>query len=172
MAVAVERDVRVGHRERAPDSGRGQRRLRRQVLVLYVRGRDGAATLLEAARLVHTAVIELTVVTFAPQETGPPRCAAYTGAYNRAVRAEARAELEEARRLLGGAGAGERAHYGVLVEGRDRPLDEWAPARGFELVLLPGRRLGLRRRRRTIRRLRRAAGVEVRVISPSRLSGR
>ena len=123
--------------------------------------------MLEAARLLQAAVIELTVVTLAPQDTGSPRCLAYTAAYNRAVRAEAGAELEQARRLLGE--AGELAHYGVLVEGRDRPLEEWAPARGFELVLLPGRRLGLGRRRRTIRRLRQAAGVEVRVISPSRL---
>jgi hypothetical protein len=135
---------------------------KRQVLVIYQRGRGGAAALAEGARLVASSAAVLTVVTLAPQDNNPG-CTVYADAYNAGVRDQACAELGEARRLLGT--VGENARYERLVEGRDPPLGKWVAARSFDLVLLPGRRLPYGPRHATARRLRRSGDYEVRVVA-------
>jgi hypothetical protein len=134
----------------------------RSVLVVYQRGRGGAAALTEGAGLLASSAAMLTVVTFAPQDIHPG-CTVYADPYNAAVREQARIELEEARRLLGVLGA--EAHYERLVEGRDPPLGEWVAFNGFDLVLLPARRLASGPAHATARWLRRSGNCEVRVLA-------
>jgi len=133
------------------------------VLVVYQRGRGGTAALAEGARSAQDRVVALTVLALAPQDTDPAVCGVYTEAFNEGVRAEALGELTEARRLLGPAGAG--ARYVLLLDGRDPPLESWAAAERFGLLLLARRGpFGLRSRRRAAR-LRERTGAEVRLLA-------
>jgi hypothetical protein len=133
----------------------------RRVIVLYERCRSGAATLREAAELAGPDG-EVAVVTLAPQarRTGCVRCGG-VGPYNRAIREEAHLELGEAREILGS--AADRATFKVLIERRDPPLTTWVSEQGFDVVLLPGRRLTLGGNP-IARKLRRTSGPEIRVV--------
>jgi hypothetical protein len=140
-----------------------------RVLVLYEAGRSGAAALARAARLIRERQVEVTMATVAPRDTSRPRCVLYTGALNDGVRAQATAELFEARRLLGS--AGEHARYELLVDDRDHALEAWVAAGGFDLVLLPARRWRPGPGHPAARRLRRCCDAEVLVIRASLRSG-
>jgi hypothetical protein len=131
------------------------------VLVLYERCRSGAAALREAVELTSGGG-ELTVVTLAPQAR-PSRCCggSQAGPYNCAIREEAALELREAHETLGP--AAERAAFKLLIERRDPPLAAWAHEQGFDLVLLPARRL-TRGGNRAARRLRSSGAAEIRVV--------
>ena len=134
---------------------------RRRVLVLYERCRTATAALREAAELAGPDGA-VAVVTLAPQarRAGCIRCGA-VGPYNRAIREEAQLELREAREILGS--AAERATFKVLIERRDPSLLTWVAERGFDLVLVPARRLTLGGNP-SARKLRRMSGAEIRVV--------
>jgi len=134
-----------------------------RVLVVFESCRTGTAALREAAELAN-AGSELSVVTLAPL-ANPRQCCRGGGAagpYNCAMRDEAEAELREARQLLGTVAG--RATFTVLVGCPEPPLGAWVSEHGFDLVLLPTRRLTLGGGR-VARRLRKATTAEVRLIS-------
>jgi hypothetical protein len=133
--------------------------------VLYERCPNGTAALREAGELAASDG-EVAVLTLAPQARsgGCLRCGA-VGPFNRAVREEAVLELHEAREILGS--AADRATFKVLVERRDPPLTEWVAGGGFDLVLLPARRLTLGGHS-AVRKLRRSSAAEIRVIGEQR----
>jgi hypothetical protein len=136
----------------------------RRIVALYECGRSGPAALAQAAALFTDSAFELTVVALAPQDTDPSCCSAYVEAYNRGVRADAAAELREAKRLLGR--HRDRARFELLVEGTDPPLEAWVAAGGVDLVLLPARRALSRSPHHPLeRRLRQSTDAEVRVVS-------
>jgi hypothetical protein len=136
----------------------------RRVLVLYERCPSATAALREAVELTSTGG-ELAVVTLAAQADRARGCGPGPGAYNRAMREEADLELREAREILGP--AAERAAFEVLVERRDPPLAAWVAQQGFDLVLLPDRRL-TRGGNRAAHKLRRSGAAEIRVVRPER----
>jgi Universal stress protein family len=117
----------------------GDRGAPARVAAVFERSDAGRAALREAAELAN-AGRELTVVTLAPQAR-PPRWgrAGGEGPYNIAVRQEAELELKEAREILGSVAA--RATFTVLAGCPQPPLASWVAEHGFELVLLPHRRL-------------------------------
>ncbi len=133
-------------------------------------GRSGLAALAEAIAEAATPgqKTELTVVAIVPQAAGPRCCGVSVTAYNRAVRDDAAAELDEAAQLLGR--DAEDTTFVLLLEGRDPPLREWVVHRGFDLVLLPARRRAQRAPGHpAMRRLRHLANVEVRIVkAPTR----
>ena len=133
-----------------------------RVLVVFESGRRGAAALRVGAELAEVGR-ELSVVTLAPQAK-PLRCCGGGGAgpYNCAVRAQADAELHEARGLLGSEFS--RATFAVLVGHPDPPLVAWVTEHEFDIVLLPSRRLTLGGGR-FARCVRRATAAEVRLIN-------
>ena len=132
-----------------------------RVLVVYERCPSATAALREAVELT-SAGGELAVVTLAPQADPVRCCGPGPGAYNCAIREEAALELREVREILGP--AAERAGFKVLIERRDPPLAAWVAQQGFDLVLLPARRLTFGGNR-AARRLRRS-GAEIRVVRP------
>ncbi len=110
-----------------------------RVLVVFQRGRGGAAALREAGELA-AAGAELTVVTLAPQAK-PLKCCGGGGAgpYNCAVREEAHDELREARSLLGSLAA--RTTFTTLFGIPAPPLAQWSAEHAFDVILLPAQRL-------------------------------
>jgi hypothetical protein len=132
-----------------------------RVLVVFESGRRGAAALQVGAELA-AAGRELSVVTLAPQAK-PLRCCGGGGAgpYNCAVRAEADADLHEARDRLGPEFS--RASFAVLVGHPDPPLVAWVTEHEFDIVLVPSSRFTLGGGR-FARRVRDATAVEVRLI--------
>jgi hypothetical protein len=133
---------------------------RRRVLVVYERCQSAREALREAAELT-SAGGELSVVTLAPQADAARCCGPGAGEYNCAVREEAGLELREAREILGP--AADRATFKLLIEGRDLPLTTWVAGQGFDLVLLPARRLTLGGNR-AARKLRNSSPAEIRVV--------
>jgi hypothetical protein len=157
-----EADVSVLAAPSAPDSAAAAPLARgRRVLVLYERCHNAMAALREAVELTSTGG-ELAVVTLAPQAR-PSRCCrgGQAGPYNCAVREEAALELREAREILGP--AAERAAFKVLIERRDAALTAWVAEQGFDVVLVPARRLTLGGNR-AARKLRSSSAAEVRVV--------
>ena len=133
-----------------------------RVLSVFERSDAGTAALREAAELAN-AGRELTVVTLAPQAR-PPRWgrAGGEGPYNIAIRQEAELELAQAREILGSVAG--RASFTVLAGCPQPPLASWVAQHGFELVLLPRRRM-TRGGNPFARSLNRETSAEVRVIS-------
>jgi nucleotide-binding universal stress UspA family protein len=132
-----------------------------RVLVVFDSTRAGAAALRAGAELAG-AGSELSVVTLAPQAK-PLRCCGGGGAgpYNCAVRAQADEDLKEARKLL--ESELKRSAFTVLVGHPDPPLAAWVSEHGFDVVLLPSRRL-TRSGGRLARDLRRETAAEVRLV--------
>jgi len=114
----------------------------KRVLVLYEHGRSGEAVIDLARDLVQEEQAALTVVSIVPTAPSGSRCGGSALQYNEVVRDTVLKELEEARRRL--RKAADHAAFELLIEGHDPPLDEFAAAGGFGLVLLPARRRPLR----------------------------
>jgi hypothetical protein len=151
----------VAARPSAPDRADALAAARgRRVLVLYERCRSATAALREAVALTDAGG-ELAVVTLAPQADPSRCCGPGASEYNCAVREEAGLELREAREILGP--AADRATFKVLIERRDLPLTAWGAGQGFDLVLLPARRLTLGGNR-AAHKLRRSTSAEIRVV--------
>ena len=143
---------------------RDEPRLRSRIAVLFERGRHGAAALEEASELAARSGSELTVVVLAPQAPAARCCGPSPAAYNCAVLDDATAELREAANAL--ATPGEQPRFTLLIEGTDPPLKTWVALEGFDCVMLPARRRVLRSRGHpAVRKLRRVAGCNVRVIA-------
>jgi len=133
-----------------------------RVLVLFESTRSGVAALREAAQAGDSGT-ELAVVTLAPQSL-PARCCARgpsVEVVNCVVRDAAEDDLREARRILGD--TAEHATFTSLVGTRDPSLADWAATKAFDLIVLPSRRLSIGGHP-LARRLRRATGVEVRLV--------
>jgi hypothetical protein len=142
----------------APKSGQTQR-----VLVLYEPGARGERALAQASEMVDREDAELTVVVLAPQDS-VVCCGFGVALYNQVVRDEARAELREARRLLGAAAS--KAVFKVLVGHSDPSLPSWAASESFDVIVLPRHRRALRRAAHSSAAgLRRVTGADVRVVN-------
>jgi hypothetical protein len=143
----------------APRSASGPEAAR--VLVVFESTRAGAAALRAGAELTDAGG-ELSVVTLSPQAR-PLRCCGGGGAgpYNCAVRAQADAELNEARALL--RSEFKRSTFTVLVGHPDPPLAAWVSEHGFDIVLLASRRV-TRSGGPLARNLRRHTSAEVRLV--------
>jgi hypothetical protein len=127
-------------------------------------GRSGAAALDTARELVELEDAALTIVGVAIRMPTSARCGNTALDYNGAVTAAVVEELDDARERLGPIGVG--ASYEMLIEGADPPLEQYAAAGAFDLVLLPARLWSLRADRHpAARRLARMTGAEVRVIA-------
>jgi hypothetical protein len=81
----------------------------------------------------------LTFVGIAPQAPSGARCGNSALEYNGVVREAVAHELEHAREQLGYG-----AELELLVEGSDPPLEEFAAAADFDVILLPARHRPLR----------------------------
>jgi hypothetical protein len=129
------------------------------VLVLYEPNANAAAALRQAADL-GSSDGEITVVTLAPQATASRCCqrGPSVEVLNCVVRDEATADLAKARAILGPAGG--RITYACLVATRDPPVWAWAADQGFDVIVLPSRRLAVGGHP-LARRLRRATGAEI-----------
>ena len=135
----------------------------RRVLVVNEPGTAGTAALDIARELDLREAATLTVVAVAPTAPSGSRCGGSAVEYNAVVKETVEAELDEARQRLGHASG--RTDYALLVQGEDPPLEEWAAARGFGLILLPARRRLLRTPGHpAAARLRAMSGAEVRVV--------
>lgn len=132
-----------------------------RVAVIFERSDAGAAVLREAAELASAGHV-LSIVTLAPQAR-PAMWgrAGGEGPYNIAVREEAKLELQEARDILGSVAG--RATFQVLAGCPQPPLASWVAHHGFELVLLPRRRL-TPGGNPFARRLRKETSAEVRLV--------
>lgn len=133
-----------------------------RVLVLFESTSSGVAALREAVALCDEDT-RLTVVTLAPQSL-PSRCCARgpsVEVLNCVVRDEAESELSQAREMLGDGAEG--VTFRSLVGTRDPPLDAWAAGQGFDVIVLPARRLAFGGHP-FARRLRRATRAELRLI--------
>jgi hypothetical protein len=138
-----------------------------QVLVLYERGPNGAATLTVAAGLVRgSPAASLTVVTLAPTDTQPGSCVVYTEPFNAAIRGQASLELSEAQSMIGALGQVVVAYESL--SGRRDPLARRVAGGRWNLVLVPARGLRYRLPFGAGRRLRRAARCEVGVVRADR----
>ena len=129
-----------------------------RIAVLYER-RAGAAALREATDLAG-AEGSVTVVALAPQSLPSGCCGASVDALNCAVRDAAREDLAQARTLLGTTAA--RATFKCLVRHVDPPPPAWLANQGFDVVVLPARRLS-RRGHPLARRLERVTDAEIRI---------
>jgi hypothetical protein len=138
------------------------RRQPARVLVLFESTPSGVSALREAVALGDSDT-RLTVVTLAPQSVQPRCCARGPGVevVNCVVRDEAERDLSQAREIL--RDTTETVTYKSLVGTRDPPLGAWAAGQGFDLIVLPSRRLALGGHP-CARRLRRATTAEVRLV--------
>jgi nucleotide-binding universal stress UspA family protein len=137
-----------------------------RILVLYERGRAGAAAIDLARDLAELGDAMLTVVSVAPQAPSGPRCGNSALEYNEAVADSVARDLDWARQRLGG--AAEHAAFVLLVDGADQTLEQFARSGGFDLVLLPARRRPLRAASHPeASRLQRVGGAEVRIVAPA-----
>jgi nucleotide-binding universal stress UspA family protein len=135
-------------------------------MVLYERGRSGAAAIDLARNLAELQNASLTIVGVAPQAPSGSRCGGSALEYNEVVADSVAQDLDRARERL--AGAAERAAFVLLVEGADQTLEQFARSGGFDLVLLPGRRRPFRAAGHPeASRLERVAGVEIRIVAPA-----
>ncbi len=141
-----------------PDPGLGRRR----VLVVFESGPAGLAALDCARDLANAERAMLTVVSVAPQEPLGMRCGGSPTDYNCAVRDAVAQELEQASARLGEIGA--HAAFGLLVEGRDLPLQDWCAMGAFDTVLLPAHRRPLRAPSHPAAVALERTGAEVRII--------
>jgi hypothetical protein len=153
QAVDGSIDRRDGDQESAPA----------RVLVIFEPGAPGVAALHQAAEL-GDARTQLTVVALAPQSEQPRCCARGPSVevVNCVVRDEAERDLRTAREIL--ARRREQVTFKSLVGGQDPPLGDWAAARGFDVIVLPARRLSLAGHP-WARRLARATSAELRIVS-------
>jgi nucleotide-binding universal stress UspA family protein len=132
---------------------------------VYEPARAAAAAIELARRMIEHEHAALTVVSVVPQAPSGPRCGGSALEYNRVLRADAEAELEQARAALGEHAP--HASFELLIEGVDPPLADWCAAAGFDLILLPARRRPLRSLKHPAAgRLRRQTAAEVRVVEP------
>jgi nucleotide-binding universal stress UspA family protein len=138
-----------------------------RVLVLFEHGRGGVAAIDLARELVERESADLTVVGVAPQAPSGPRCGNSAIEYNEIVVDSVADDLDHAREQLGQ--AAERAAFVLLIDGADQTFEQLAESGGFDLVLLPARRRGLRRggRHPEAARLRLSVGAEVRIVEPA-----
>ena len=137
-----------------------------RILVLYERGRAGAAAIDLARKLAELEHAALTVVGVAPQAPSGPRCGNSAVEYNEAVAESVARDLDRARERLGG--AADHAAFVVLVDGADQTLAQFAQSGGFDLVLLPARRRPLRAASHPeASRLGQVAGAEIRIVAPA-----
>jgi hypothetical protein len=132
-----------------------------RVLVLYEPGPRGIAALHQAAELGGPDT-QLTVVALAPQSEQPRCCARGPSVevVNCVVRDEVERDLRAARELL--AQHGPRVRCRSLVGGQDPPLADWAAGEGFDVIVLPARRLSVAGHP-WARRLARATKAELRI---------
>jgi nucleotide-binding universal stress UspA family protein len=130
-----------------------------RIAVLYERTANGTAALREASDLAGAAG-SVTVVAFAPQSLPSGCCGASVDALNRAVRDAAADDLAEARILLGADVGG--ATFKCVLRYADPPLPVWLADQGFDVIVLPARRLS-RRGHPLARRLERVTDAEIRI---------
>ncbi len=128
---------------------------------MFESGVNGAAAIRQAAAAAVAEEAALTVVTLAGQDPGNRCCGPSPHAFNCAVREAAQEALGEAQELLGGLAT--RATCSVLAGEPEPPLVAWVAERGFDVVLVPRRRL-VRGGHWAARKLRRAGTAEVRLV--------
>lgn len=135
--------------------------------MLYEQSRAGAAAIDVARDLAERANAALTVVAVAPQAPSGPRCGNSAVEYNEAVVESVARDLDKARDRLAQAAA--RASFVLLIDGAEPSLVQFASERGFDLVLLPGRRRPLRSgaHHPEAARLNLTAGAEIRIVDPA-----
>jgi hypothetical protein len=133
-----------------------------RILVLVEPSRNSVGALREAAACCG-ADTRMTVVSLAPQDVRAACCARGPGVevVNCVVRDAAEDDLREAREIVGDRDG--RTTFTSLVGRRDPPLELWAAAQDFDLIVLPARRLAFGGHP-FARRLRRATRAEVRLV--------
>lgn len=136
-----------------------------RTLVVVEPGRAGDAAVDEARAHAGRMGCEVTLVGVAPQVTSV-RCGPSGGEYNEAVVDAVARDLARACDRLVTAGVGVTCR--VLVDGRDPPLEQFAAAGGFGLILLPSRRPRWRPARHPwAQRLSSVTEAEVRLVARS-----
>jgi hypothetical protein len=134
------------------------------VLVLFERGRAGAAAVDLARELAERDHATITVVGLVPQAPSGSRCGNSATEFNQIVRESVVRDLDQAREQL--SEIGERATFELLTEGAGPPLEELVTRAGVDIVLLPSRRRPLRSAQHpAAAALRRSTGVEVRIVA-------
>jgi hypothetical protein len=144
----------------------------RRVAVIFERGRNGTAALAAASESAVRSGAEITVVVLAPQAPASHGCVPSAAALNCAILDDATLELHEAADMLAAMPLDIR--YKLLVDDADPPLQTYVAREHFDLVMLPARRRLLpgARRHPAVRKLRRVAGCDVRVVADrDRLAG-
>jgi nucleotide-binding universal stress UspA family protein len=144
-----------------------------RIAVLFERGRNGTAALAAASQSAARSGAEMTVVVVAPQAPASHGCIPSAAALNCAVLDEATLELREAADLLAAMPLDVR--YKLLVDDADPPFQTYVAREHFDLVMLPARRRLLPAgagRHPAVRRLRRVAGCDVRVVADRESGGR
>ena len=131
-----------------------------RVAVLFEPTANGAAALREGTDLAG-ADGSVTVVALAPQSLPSRCCGPSVEVLNCAVRDAAQHDLVQARSILGA--AADRATFRCLVRHVDPPLPVWLAGEGFDVVVLPARRMS-RRGHPLARRLQRATDAEIRIV--------
>jgi hypothetical protein len=134
-----------------------------RTLVVIEPGRAGDAAVEEARAQAAVVDCEVTLVGVARRDSSV-RCGPSGEAYNAAITEAVARDLARARDRLVTAGVAVTCR--VLVDGRDLPLEGFAAAEGFDLILLPSR--GPRRaprRHPAARRLTQLAGPEIRLVA-------
>jgi hypothetical protein len=134
-----------------------------RTLVVIEPGRAGDATVEEARTQAAVLDCEVTLVGVARRDSSL-RCGPSGEAYNGAIIDAVARDLARARGRLVTAGVAVTCR--VLVDGRDLPLEGFAAAEGFDLILLPSR--GPRRgpaRHPAARRLSQLTGADVRLVA-------
>ena len=146
------------------DEHAAARLIRRRVAVVIEPGRSGQAALARAAELAADKA-DVTLVATVPQTTTSCRhCGGVSpDVYKRAVRDDVAKDLQHAATRLKLPAGGPNVK--LLVEGSDLPLVDWIAHGGFDAVLLPARRSGLRFGSHPIERsLRGLTGTEVQIV--------
>lgn len=135
--------------------------------MLYEQSRAGAAAIDLARELAEREDAILTVAAVAPRAPSGPRCGNSAVEFNEVVVESVQKDLDDARHYLGP--AADRATFVLLIEGEEPSLAQIASERGFDLVLLPGRRRVLRSgaHHPEAARLRVTAGAEIRIVEPA-----
>jgi nucleotide-binding universal stress UspA family protein len=134
-----------------------------RMLVVIEPGRAGDAAVEEARAHAGLIGCDVTLVGVAPQ-VAAVRCGPSGAEYNGAVVDAVVRDLARACDRL--ATAGVRLTCRVLVDGHDPPLEQFAAAEGFGLILLPSRRPRWRPARHPwARRLSSVTQAEVRLIA-------
>ncbi len=108
-----------------------------RMLVVIEPGRAGDAAVAEAVARARRTTAEVMLVGVAPH-VGKVRCGPSGAEYNEAVIDAVARDLARARDRL--ADAGIQATCRILVDGRDPPLEQFAAAGTFGLIVRPSRR--------------------------------